>query len=99
MDTPEKRVVTVPAWLTFMYYELQKEIEYLGNVILEFQRQEQNLRHLTPDNCATHRLVLNYLRELYESDSVELQNVLREDYLRFAAASKQFPGQVQMGIQ
>ena len=35
MVTPEKRIVTAPAWLSFMYSELQKEIEYLGNVILE----------------------------------------------------------------
>ena len=40
MVTPEKRIVTAPAWLSFMYSELQKEIEYIGNVILEIQRQE-----------------------------------------------------------
>ena len=27
MVTPEKRIVTAPAWLSFMYAELQKEIE------------------------------------------------------------------------
>ena len=99
MVTPEKRIVTAPAWLSFMYSELQKEIEYLGNVILEIQRQEQNPRHLAPDICAAYELALHYQRQLYESDSVKLRNALREDYLRFEAASKQFAGEVQMGIQ
>ena len=40
MVTPGKRIVTAPAWLSYMYSELQKEIEYMGNVILEIQRQE-----------------------------------------------------------
>ena len=72
MVTPEKRLVTAPAWLSFMYSELQKEIVYLGNVILQIQRQEQNPRHLTPDICATYELALHYQRQLYESDSVKL---------------------------
>ena len=40
MVTPEKIVVTAPAWLSFMYSELQIEIKYLGNVIVEIQKQE-----------------------------------------------------------
>ena len=32
MVTPETRIVTAPAWLSYMYSELQKEIEYMGNV-------------------------------------------------------------------
>ena len=35
MVTPEKHIVTAPAWLSYMDSELQKEIEYMGNVILE----------------------------------------------------------------
>ena len=99
MVTPEKRIVTAPAWLSYMYSELQKEIEYMGNVILEIQRQEQNPRHIAPDICAAYELALGYQRQLYESDSVKLRNALREDYLRFEAASKQFAGEVQLGMQ
>ena len=88
MVTPGKRIVTAPAWLSFMYAELQKEIEYMGNVILEIQRQEQNPRHITADICAAYELTLSYQRQLYESESVKLRNALREDYLRFEAASK-----------
>ena len=72
MVTPEKRLVTAPAWLSFMYSELQREIEYLGNVIVEIQRQEQNPRHLAPDICAAYELALRYQRQLYESDSTKL---------------------------
>ena len=96
MVTPEKRIVTDPACLSFMYSELQKEIEYMGNVILEIQRQEQNPRHITPDICTAYELALSYKWQLYESDSVKLRNALREDYLRFKAASKQFAGEVQL---
>ena len=99
MVTLEKRIVTAPAWHSFMYSELQKEIEYLGNVIHEIQRQEQNPRHLAPDICAAYKLTLHYQRPLYESDLVKLGNALREDYLRFEASSKQFAGKVQMGIE
>ena len=99
MVTPEKRLVTAPAWLSFMYSELQREIEYLGNVIVEIQRQEQNPRHLAPDICAAYELALHYQRQLYESDSAKLRDAHREDYLRFEAASKQFAGEVQMGMQ
>ena len=98
MVTPEKRIVTAPAWLSYMYSELQKEIKYMGNVILEIQRKEQNLRHIAPDICAAYELALSYQRQLYESDSVKLRNALREEYLRFEAASKQFAGEVQLGI-
>ena len=82
-----------------MYSKLQKEIEYLGNGILEIQREEHNPRHLAPEICAAYELALHYQRPLYESDSVKLRNALREDYLWFEAASKQFAGEVQMGIQ
>ena len=99
MVTPEKRIVTAPAWLSYMYSELQKEIDYLGNVILEIQRQEQNPRHIAPDICAAYELALSYQRQLCESDSIKLRNALREDYLRFEAASKQFAGKVQLGMQ
>ena len=92
MVTPEKRIITASAWLSFMYAEVQKEIEYMGNVILEIQRQEQNPRYSAPDICAAYELALSYQRQLYESDSVKLRNALREDYLRFEAASKQFAG-------
>ena len=98
MVTPEKRIVTAPAWLSYMYSELQKEIEYMGNVILEIQRQEQNPRHIAPDNCTAYEPALSYQRQLYERDSVKLQNAIREDYLRFKAASKQFAGEVQLGM-
>ena len=54
MVTPEKHIVTSPVWLSFVYYELQKEIKHLGNVILEIQRQKQNPHHLTPDICAAY---------------------------------------------
>ena len=99
MVTPEKRIVTAPVWLSYMYSELQKEIEHMGNIILEIQRQEQNPCHIAPDIWAAYELALSYQRQLYESDSVTLRNALREDYLRFDAASKQFAGEVQLGIQ
>ena len=96
--TPEKRVVTAPAWLSFMYSELQREIEYLGNVIIEIQRQEQNPRHLALDICAAYEFALHYQRKLYESNSAKLRDAHREDYLRFEVACKQFAGEVQMGM-
>ena len=99
MVTPEKRIVTAPAWLSYMYSELQKEIEYMGNVILEIQRQELNPRHIALDICAAYELALSYQRQLYESDSVKLHNALRENYLCFEAGSKQFAGKVQLGVQ
>ena len=99
MVTAEKRIVTAPAWLSYMYSELVKEIEYMGNVILKIPRQEQNPRHIAPDICATYELALSKQWQLYESDSVKLHNALREDYLRFEAASKQFAGEVQLGMQ
>ena len=94
MVTPVKRIVTAPAWLSFMYAELQKEIEYMGYVILEIQRQEQNPRHIAPDICAAYELALSYKRQLYNSHSVKLRNARLEDYLRFEAACKQFAGEV-----
>ena len=87
MVTPEKRIVTAPAWRSYMYSELQKEIEYLGCVILEIQKQEQNSRHIAPDICEAYELALSYQRQLYERDSVKLRNAICEDYLRFQAAS------------
>ena len=99
MVTPEKRVVTAPAWLSFMYSKLQGEIEYLGNIIVEIQRQEQNPHYLAPDMCAAYELTLHYQRQLYESDSAKLQDAHRENYLLFEAASKQFAGEVQMEMQ
>ena len=60
MVTPEKQIVTAPAWLRFMYSEIQKEIEYLGNVIVVIQRQVQNPRHLAPDVYAAYELALHY---------------------------------------
>ena len=54
MVTPEKRIGMAPAWLSFMYSELQKEIECLGNVILAIEGHEQNPRHLAPEICAAH---------------------------------------------
>ena len=98
MVSREKSIVTVPAWLLFMYSELQKEIECLGNDILEIQRQELHPRHLTPNICTAYELALHYQRQLCESDAARLQNALRKAYLRFEAASKQFAGEVQMGI-
>ena len=64
MVTVEKRILTAPAWLSYMYSELQREIEYMGNVILEIQRQEQNPRHIAPDICAAYELALSYQRQL-----------------------------------
>ena len=58
MVTPEKRVVKAPAWLSCMYSELQREIEHLGNIILELQRQEQNPRHIAPNICDAYELAL-----------------------------------------
>ena len=98
MVTPEKHVVTAPAWLSFLYSQLQREIEYLGNVIIEIQRQEQNPRHLAPNICAAYELALHYQRQLYERDLAKLRDAHREDYLRFKAASKEFAGEVQMGM-
>ena len=97
MVTPEKRIVKAPAWLSYMYFELQREIEHLGNIILELQRQEQNPRHIAPNICEAYELALQYQRQLYECDSLKLRDVVREDYLLFEAASKQFAGEVQMG--
>ena len=69
--TAEKRVVMAPACLSFMYSELQKEIEYLGNVILELQRQEQNSWHIAPDICAPYELALQYQWQLDKSESAK----------------------------
>ena len=99
MVTPEERVVTALVWLSFMYSELQREIEYLRNVIVEIQRQEQNPRHLAPDICAAYELALHYQRQLYESHTAKLRDAHCEDYLRFEAASQQFAGDVQMWMQ
>ena len=99
MVTPEWRVITVPAWLSFMYSELQTEFENLGNVIVEIQRQEQNPRYLGPDICAAYELALHYQRQLYKSDLAKLRDAHYEDYLRFEATSKQFTGEVQIGMQ
>ena len=99
MVTPEKRIVKAPAWLSFMYSELQKEIEYMGNVILEIQSQEQNSCHIAPDICAAYKLALSYQGQVYESNSVKFCNAIHEDYLQFEAASKQFAGEVQLGMQ
>ena len=60
-----------------MYSELQKEIEYMGNDILEIQRKEQNPRHIAPDICAAYQLALSYQWQLYKSDSVKRRNTLR----------------------
>ena len=38
MVTPEKRIVKAPAWLSYMYSELQRESAHLGNIIFEHQR-------------------------------------------------------------
>ena len=59
MVNPMKSDVMAPAWFCQMYFEQQKEIEYLGNVILEHQRQDQNTQHITPDICAAHKLALH----------------------------------------
>ena len=99
MVTPEKRIVKAPAWLSYMYSELHREIEHLGNIILELQRQEQNPRHIAPNICDAYELALQFQRQLYECDSQKLRDTVREDYLRFEAASKQFAGEVQMGMQ
>ena len=99
MVTPGKRVVTATAWLSFMYSELHREIEYFGNVIVDIQRKAQNPRHLAPDICAANELALYYQRQLYESDLAKHRDAQREDYFRFEAARKQFAGKVQMGMQ
>ena len=70
----------------------------MGNVILEIQRQEQNPHHMALEICAAYELALSYQRQLYESDSVKLRNALREDSLQFEAPSKQFAGEVQLGM-
>ena len=59
MVTPEKHIITAPVWFSLIYSTLPKEIEYLGNVILEIQRQEQKPRHLAPDICAAYELTLH----------------------------------------
>ena len=43
MVIPEKHRVTVPAWLSYIYSEVHKEIEYLGNVFLDIQMGIQYL--------------------------------------------------------
>ena len=60
MVTPEKRKLTAPVWLSYMYSELQKEIEHMGNVIVEIQRHEQNPGHIAADICAAYELALSY---------------------------------------
>ena len=32
--TPEKHIFKAPAWLSYMYSKLQREIEHFGNIIL-----------------------------------------------------------------
>ena len=81
-----------------MYSELQKEIEHLGNVILEIQRQEQNPRHLAPDICAAYELALEYQRQLYESGSQKLRDAVREDYIRKTQNSPWEPSGVLQSI-
>ena len=71
----------------------------MGNIIVEIQRQEENPRYLAPDICAVYEIALHYQRQLYESDSAKLQDGHCEDYLLFEAASKQFAGEVQLGMQ
>ena len=79
-----------------MYSELHREIEHVGNIILEPQRQEQNLRQIAPKISDAYELALEYQRQIYECDSQKLRDVVREDYLRFQLASKQFAGEVQI---
>ena len=98
MVTLETHIVTAPAWLSLMYSKLQKEIQYMGNIVLEIQKQEQNPQQIAPDICAAYELAHSYQCQLYESDSVKLHNALHEDYLWFEAASKQFAGEVQLGM-
>ena len=69
MVTPEKRRVKAPVWLSNMYSELQREVGNLGNIILEIQRQEQNLCHIAPNICDAYELALQYQWQLYECDS------------------------------
>ena len=71
----------------------------MGNVILEIQRQKQNPCQLAPDIYSAYELALHYKQTLYERDSAKLQDAHREDYCRIEAASKQFAGEVQMGMQ
>ena len=99
MVTPEKRIVKAPAWLSYMYSELQREIEYLGSIILKLLKQEQNLCHIAPNICNAYELALLYQRQLYVCDAQKLHIAVRKDYLRFEAASKQFAGEVQKGMQ
>ena len=94
MLTPEKHIVKAPAWLFYMYSELHRGIEHLGNIIHKLQRQEQNPHHSAPNICDAYELALQYQRQLYECDSQKLHDVVREDYLRFDAASKQLAGEV-----
>ena len=56
-----------------MYSELHREIEHLGNIILELQRYEQNPRHIAPNICDAYELALQYQRQLYECDSQKLR--------------------------
>ena len=69
MVTREKPIVKALTWLSYMYSELQREIEHLGNIILELQRQEQNPRHIAQNDCDAYELALQYQRQLYECDS------------------------------
>ena len=45
-----------------MYSELQREIEHLGNIILELQREEQNPHHIAQNICDAYELALQYQR-------------------------------------
>ena len=58
MVPPEKRIVTAPAWLSYMDSELQKEIDHFMKVILEIRRQEQNPCRLAPEICAAYELAI-----------------------------------------
>ena len=75
----------MPVWHSFMYSELQREIEYLCKVIIENQRLEQKPYHLAPEICDAYELALHKLRQLYESNSAKLRDVHCEDYHRFEA--------------
>src|SRR5436853_5215874 len=99
MEGTGPRMVQGPTWLSDMYSDLVLEIEYLGNIIGELQRQGQDARAIAPSIAQAYDLAIHYQNELFQYDRKQLRDAQREDFLRFEAASKQFAAEVQMGIR
>ena len=99
MVTPAKCLVIARTWLLGMYSDIDQEIVYLGNIILDIQRQDQNPHQLTSDISADFELALHYQWQIKKSDLAKLQDTHYKDYFQFNTASIYFPGEVQMRPQ